>query len=91
MSGSSLAAPYRWRDIHRTPLPLGCWVQQIAVDPHHGAMRCWLYHCGLVIGWDTTWLHLCMDHHGAFVVIRSHLVRALPCRSLRALNPAWGS
>jgi hypothetical protein len=40
---------------------------------------------------DTHWLHLCMDHNGAFVVIRSHLVRALPCRSLRALNPAWGS
>jgi hypothetical protein len=93
MSASSLAVPYRWRDVNRTPLPLGCSVQQIAVDPQGGAARCWLYHCGLVIGWDTHWLHLCMDHNGTFVVIRSHLVRALnPSRLhlVRSFSP-WGS
>ncbi|MBV9162222.1 MAG: hypothetical protein JO281_11850 [Pseudonocardiales bacterium] len=41
----------------------------------------WLHQGGQVIGWDLTWLPLCMDHQQTFVALRAHLVRAL--------NP-WG-
>jgi hypothetical protein len=78
MSGACQGAvPYQWTDAEGSPLPLWCRVAQIAVDPQHGAMRCWLHQHGLVIGWDATWLHVCMDHYQTFVVLRAHLVRAL--------------
>jgi hypothetical protein len=41
----------------------------------------WLHQRVQVIGWDLTWLHLCMDHQQTFVTLRAHLVRSL--------NP-WG-
>jgi hypothetical protein len=44
-------------------------------DP--GAMPSRLHQQGQVIGWDTTWLHVCMDHDRALVILRAHLVRVL--------------
>jgi hypothetical protein len=36
-----------------------------------------LHQQGQVVGWDTTWLHVCFDHHQVPVLLRSHLVRVL--------------
>lgn len=36
-----------------------------------------LHQQGHVIGWDTTWLHVCMDHDRALVILRADLVRVL--------------
>jgi hypothetical protein len=71
------ASPYRWSDVEGTPLPLLCRVEQIAVDPQNGALPARLHQQDHVIGWDTTWLYVCMDHDRALVILRAHLVRVL--------------
>ncbi|MBV9139324.1 MAG: hypothetical protein JO115_00090 [Pseudonocardiales bacterium] len=71
------ARPYRFTDVDGTPVPLLCRVEHIAVDPQNGAMPFRLRQQGHVIGWDTTWLHVCMDRHQELVVLRAHLVRVL--------------
>jgi hypothetical protein len=77
------AVPAQWCDAQGSPLLLGCRVRQIAVDPHRGALPCWLHHLGRVVGWDTTWLHLCRDQHRTLVVLLRHLVRVLDPRRSR--------
>jgi len=72
-----------WTDAQGTPLPLGCRVEQIAVDQAQGAMRWRLHQQGLVIGWDTTWLHVCFERDRMLVVLRAHLVRVLDASQLR--------
>jgi hypothetical protein len=42
-----------------------------------GAMPSRLHQQAQIIGWDTTWLHVCFDHDRALVVLRAHLVRVL--------------
>ncbi|MBV9139312.1 MAG: hypothetical protein JO115_00030 [Pseudonocardiales bacterium] len=69
--------PWRFRDVEGTPLVLRCWVEQIGIDPQNGALPARLHQRGQVVGWDTTWLHVCMDHDRALVVLRAELVRAL--------------
>ncbi|MBV9144174.1 MAG: hypothetical protein JO115_25180 [Pseudonocardiales bacterium] len=71
------AHPYRWSDVEGTPVHLLCRVEQIAVDPQNGALPARLHQQGQVIGWDTTWLHVCMDHDRALVILRAYLVRVL--------------
>jgi hypothetical protein len=57
-------------------------VEQIAVDPEGGAMSVRLHQQGQVVGWDTTWVHVCFAHHQVPVLLRAHLVRVLdPGRS----------
>jgi hypothetical protein len=75
--GAPRLSLYRWSDAEGTPLALGCRIEQIAVDQVQGAMRSRLHQQGLVIGWDTTWLHVCFDHDRMLVVLRTHLVRVL--------------
>lgn len=70
-------APYQWSDAQGTPRPLGCRVKQTAVDPQRGALRDRLYQHDRVIGWDTTWLHVCFDRDRTLVVLAAHLVRVL--------------
>jgi hypothetical protein len=71
------AVPAQWCDAQGSPLLLGCRVRQIGVDRQGGALPCWLHQHGRVVGWDTTWLYLCMDQHRTLVVLRPHLVRVL--------------
>jgi hypothetical protein len=71
------SASYHWSDVEGTPIPLRCRVEQIAVSPQHGGMPARLHRQGQVIGWDTTWLHVCFDPDQRLVILRAHLVRVL--------------
>jgi hypothetical protein len=70
-------SPPQWTDVDGTALLLWCRVEQIAVDPPGGAMSFRLHQQGQVVGWDTTWLHVCFAHHQVPVLLRAHLVRVL--------------
>ncbi|MBV9141230.1 MAG: hypothetical protein JO115_09980 [Pseudonocardiales bacterium] len=74
---TGLARPLRFADTAGTPLPLLCRVAQIALDPLGGAVAARLPQQGQVVGWDTTWLPVCVDQDRALVVLRPHLVCAL--------------
>jgi hypothetical protein len=77
MSAHRAATPYRWTDADGAALPLLCRVEQIKACPQAGATPARLRQRGYVVGWDTTWLHVCFEPDHAFVVLRAHLVRAL--------------
>ncbi len=77
MSAHRGAIPYRWTDADGAALPLLCRVEQIEACPQAGATPARLRQRGHVVGWDTTWLHVCFERDHAFVVLRAHLVRAL--------------
>jgi hypothetical protein len=59
------------------PFLMLCRVEQIAVDPEGGAMSFRLHQQGQVVGWDTTWVHVCFAHHQVPVLLRADLVRVL--------------
>ncbi|MBV9143054.1 MAG: hypothetical protein JO115_19435 [Pseudonocardiales bacterium] len=71
------ARPYRFTDVDGTAVYVLCRVEQIAVDPESGAMSFRLHQQGQVVGWDTTWLHVCFAHHQVPVLLQAHLVRVL--------------
>lgn len=76
------ARPYRFTDVDGTPLHLTCRVEQVAVDPEGGAMSFRLHQQGQVVGWDTTWVHVCFPHHQVPILLRADLLRVLdPGRS----------
>jgi hypothetical protein len=66
----------QWRDVEGTPIPVLCWVEQIAVRQQHGAMSSRGHQHGQVIGRDTHWLHVRFEDH-RLVLLRAHLVRVL--------------
>jgi hypothetical protein len=76
MSAHRAATPYQWTDADGAALPLLCRVEQIKSCPQAGATPARLHQRGHVVGWDTTWLHVCFEPDHAFVVLRAHLVRA---------------
>lgn len=69
----------RWRDDQGTHIPVGCWVEQVAVHRTQGAARCWLGKHGVVLSRGRgSRVHLRFDGEQQTIAIRPHLVRVLP-------------
>jgi hypothetical protein len=65
-----------WRDANGTPIPLRCWVEQIAVDKAHGALPRQLHQRGQVIGRGAGMVYVIFDHN-YLIALPTHLVRVL--------------
>jgi hypothetical protein len=67
-----------WRDVEGTHIPLHSRIEQVTVDPQHGALRCRLHQQGQVIGRGTTLLYIRFDHGNQLIALRPHLVLDTP-------------
>ena len=65
-----------WCDAEGTHIPLQSRVEQVAVDPEHGALACRLHQHGQVIGRGITLLYVRFDEN-QLIALRPHLVRVL--------------
>jgi hypothetical protein len=68
-----------WRDVDGTPIPLRCWVEQIAmdaVDKAHEARPCRLPRRGQVIGRGAGMVYVIFNRD-YLIVLPPHLVRVL--------------
>ncbi|MBV9012372.1 MAG: hypothetical protein JO272_10035 [Pseudonocardiales bacterium] len=66
-----------WRDAHGTPIALRARVEQIAVDPAHGALPARLHQQGQVIGRGAGLLYVIFDRDGQSANLPPHLLRVL--------------
>jgi hypothetical protein len=69
--------PDPWRDADGTPIALHSRVEQVVVDPQHGALRCRLHQQGQVIGMGTTLLYIRFEQNNELIALPPHLVRVL--------------
>ncbi|MGQ0716900.1 MAG: hypothetical protein ACT4NP_06200 [Pseudonocardiales bacterium] len=67
-----------WRDVDGIHLPIGCRVEQIAVDKLHGAQPSRLHKHGDVTGRGTYRVQVQFDDDDQPVSIRPHLLRRIP-------------
>jgi hypothetical protein len=71
------AADALWRDAHGTPIALRARVEQIAVDPAHGALPSRLHQHAQVIGRGAGLLYVIFERDQQPATLPPHLLRVL--------------